>query len=282
MIIYIGILCLVIFKELPAQTTPTSNLLAPRTYCGYQHTDDYPRTNNSISIDEFPWSVQLLYSNDKKIRCSGSLISRRYVLTAAQCLNDLIGVRLGDYNVTSDKDCTENKYGTECSDPVQYFEIEEKIEHPAYIKLKSTHDIALLRLAKDVMYSEYIRPICLPTSPTEELSKGKQFFTTGWGQLGEELNQTEIKKKVETTLLPWQKCEGISFDLSVKESFLCVKEKHALTCHGDGGAPLMSSNRNQWEQVGILVYKTTCSARKPAVYVKVSHYIMWIIYSLRP
>ncbi|XP_031354809.1 serine protease 7-like isoform X2 [Photinus pyralis] len=282
MVMYFGIFALMFVNVLSAQTLPPNNLLAPKAYCGYQHADDYPRADDSISIDEFPWSVQLLYSDNRTIRCSGSLINRRYILTAAQCLNNnLTGVRLGDYNVTSDKDCIIDRIGTECSDPVQDFEIEETNMHPGYNPATAANDIALLRLKNDVMYSDYIRPICLPTSPVVELKEDAQLSTTGWGKVGEGLNQTEVKKKVDTTLVRLKDCFGLFLPESMEHSLLCAKGKHALTCQGDGGAPLMISRRTQWEQIGVLISKRACGARNPAVYIKVSEYIGWIVYSLR-
>lgn len=282
MVLYFGIFGLMFVNVLSAQTVPPNNLLAPRVYCGYQHADDYSRTDDAISIDEFPWLVQLLYSDKRAIRCSGSLINRRYVLTAAQCLNNnLTGVRLGDYNVTSDKDCILDRYGTECSDPVQDFEIEEENMHPGYIPATSANDIALLRLEKDVIYSDYIRPICLPTSTVVKLKEGAQLSTSGWGKVSEGLNQTEVKKKVDTTLVRLKDCFGIYLAESIEQSLFCAKEKNALTCQGDGGAPLMISKKNQWEQVGVLIGKRECGTRNPAVYIKVAEYIGWIVFTLR-
>lgn len=38
------------------------------------------------NLGEFPWMVLLLYNSSRKYGCGGSLISKRYVLTAAHCL----------------------------------------------------------------------------------------------------------------------------------------------------------------------------------------------------
>ncbi|KAF2888341.1 hypothetical protein ILUMI_17832, partial [Ignelater luminosus] len=74
--------------------TNNTHLLPSRKYCGYQHSDDYFHEANTSAITEFPWLARLAYrdaweeedSYNKSYRCHGSLISNKYVLTAAQCL----------------------------------------------------------------------------------------------------------------------------------------------------------------------------------------------------
>ncbi|XP_031340691.1 phenoloxidase-activating factor 1-like [Photinus pyralis] len=283
---YLGVLCLVLAGKLPGALLQDT-LLASRQFCGYQHSDDYHRNDASISLDEFPWSAQLVYNHSNAVDCSGSLVSRRYVLTSANCLSTpfsiLIGVRLGDYNVTSDRDCVQGTFGEECSDPTQYFLVEEQIAHPAYYAGAAEHNVALLRLSNDVTYSEYIRPICLPrSSDRRELSTGRELTTTGWGTLRDGVTKTEIKKKVVATLVPTRRCARFLPNSAVLPSYLCVKEKHTFTCGGDGGAPLMVSERSQWEQVGILVFGGKCGSRTPTAYAKVAFYLDWIVAKLRP
>lgn len=63
-------------------------------------------------------------------------------------------VRLGDLNITSDKDDAK---------PVTY-NIAERITHPQYKASQAYNDIALFKLATKVEFGPYIRPICLYTS----------------------------------------------------------------------------------------------------------------------
>jgi len=60
--------------------------------------------------------------------------------------------------------------------------VEEVIVHPGYIGMRNywRHDIALLRLDRDVTFTKYIRAICLPWSSCER--DIANCYTVGWGK----------------------------------------------------------------------------------------------------
>lgn len=58
------------------------------------------------------------------------------------------------------------------------------ILHPEYVDVGFINDISLLQMQIPVIFSDYVRPICLPDSNTI-LQNGRICTVVGWGQLFE-------------------------------------------------------------------------------------------------
>ena len=91
-------------------------------------------------------------------------------------------VRLGDLNVTSKTD----------DFAVESRNIQDKTIHPKYKFPFSYFDVAVLEMDQSVYFTNFIRPICLPTTHTSNVDNHKFDFVTltGWGK--EKLNSIFI------------------------------------------------------------------------------------------
>lgn len=100
----------------------------------------------------YPWLAALGYQTPAvRFLCGGSLITQRHVVSAAHCVVDgLAFVRLGAYDITSN---------TEGAVDVL---IETKFIHESYDPKFITNDISMLKLNRNVNYTNLIKPICLP------------------------------------------------------------------------------------------------------------------------
>ncbi|KYB26592.1 Transmembrane protease serine 9-like Protein [Tribolium castaneum] len=221
--------------------------------CGLVMVSDKVSGGKVADLGQFPWMALLGYRqkglNYTQFLCAGSIITDHYILTAAHCINldrrlELVLVRLGEHDLLADKDCfTINNYTT-CAPPHVDFTIQEVTVHKQYNTRTIQNDIALIKVRRQIRFTEYIKPICLPFERHLELKDlAKQKLTiSGWGKtnaanLGGSTtlqytsvsvwNHTACKKSVPPEVQPIQSTQ-ICANGPAKED----------ACKGDSGGPL--------------------------------------------
>ena len=72
--------------------------------------------------------------------------------------------------------------------------VEKVIVHPGYVGLRNywRHDLAVLKLDRDVKFTKYIRPICLPWHSCE--ADVVNCYVTGWGKNASTYNRRSSLK----------------------------------------------------------------------------------------
>lgn len=259
--------------------------------CGFDILTDRIIGGNDTSLEEFPWFVLLNYVNKKGVhefKCGGTLINRRYVLTAAHCLNNahldggerFVNVRLGDHNTATEVDCDDEEDLTirVCADAPQDIGIEEIILHPGYSKTDPNqhHDIALIRLEREAQINWFVTPICLPDETFVGTRVGENVTITGFGHTGRS-RHSGVKQKAFIPVFDQQQCGNKWSRITLNEGQLCAGAQFGIdSCSGDSGGPLMTQ-RLYWTVEGIVSFGYKCGLEGwPGVYTRVSNYIRWI------
>lgn len=281
-------------KRVVDLTVVSSTTLPDRTLCGLERETPRLIGGKTTAIDEFPWMVLIRYIDtspsafDAGFKCGGTLINNRYALTAAHCILTepemfrANSVRLGEWRISTTQDCVTNVAIEDCADPVVDLLIEELMPHPYYSSRSGNNDIAILRLEKDVIYTDFIRPICLPPPNLPTPAVGTIMTVCGWGAI-ENGSQSDVKLKIDIPLVANSQCaQWISTYTQISPNQICaggVQGKDA--CQGDSGGPLMRTyvdDESQWYQEGVVARGRGCGKKNyPGVYTRISRYVSWIL-----
>lgn len=108
-------------------------------------------------------------------------------------MNVPAGVRLGEWNLQTDPDCEDDV----CADRAIDVPVAENITHEGFQTTGQANDIALLRLAHSVTFTQWIKPICLPiTERAKNLNHvNYPFVAAGFGKTEVICNEIEKTRK---------------------------------------------------------------------------------------
>ncbi|XDV29450.1 hypothetical protein PO909_032577 [Leuciscus waleckii] len=203
-----------------------------------------------------PWQV---YLTDGHYLCGGSLIKKRWIVSAAHCsfIRRQLVIHLGKHNVS----VTE---GTE-----QRIDAEKEIRHPNYNDQTLNNDIMLIKLRKPAIFNKYVKPIRLATSCS---SAGEQCLVSGWGKTG--VHTASVLQCLNLPVLSSAQCRG-AYGAKITKNMFCAgfMEGGKDSCQGDSGGPVVCKRKLK----GVVSWGEGCAEPDfPGVYTEVCRYTDWI------
>lgn len=205
----------------------------------------------STTRGEWPWIAAIFFTamiGKLQFQCGGTLINTRHLVTAGHCVkqrdddgsfsdvlpSDLV-VILGIYRLRRIADAFS-----------QAREVEEIFIHPDFQKTPSYDaDIAVLKFATSVEYTQYVRPICLwPFISDLGEIIGKHGTVVGWGrdELGNK--STNEPHRADVPIVSQLDClrNRTEFVTITSDRTFCAGfRNNSGPCNGDSGSGLVLS-----------------------------------------
>ncbi|XP_043976577.1 transmembrane protease serine 4a isoform X2 [Gambusia affinis] len=213
-------------------------------------------------IEEYPWQVSLQNGGH---RCGGSLVSSRWIVTAAHCFSS--NKEVSRWTVMSGETYMTTLGGSS---------VDKIIIHNKYDEARNDYDLAMMRLSSPISLGDKRKPVCLP--PKDLLLPDKApVVVSGWGLLRENGKTSTILQKADIEVIDRKTCSNIYG--SISQRMICAGNlKGGVdSCQGDSGGPLVYLSSSKWNLVGVVSWGDGCAREnRPGVYSNVDNMLNWI------
>ncbi|XP_076636759.1 uncharacterized protein LOC143349409 [Colletes latitarsis] len=219
----------------------------------------------------WPWQIAVL-NRFREAFCGGTLISSRWVLTAAHCIRKRLYVRIGEHDLTV-------KEGTELE-----LRVDSVTIHPEYDADTVDNDVAMLRLPIALTPSPSRGIVCLP-APNQPLPVNQLCTIIGWGKSRvTDHFGTDVLHQAQIPIVSAEACRDVYIDYRITDNMFCAGYRRGKmdSCAGDSGGPLLCRDPRKsdhpWTIFGITSFGEGCGKRgKFGIYARLSNYVRWII-----
>lgn len=168
-----------------------------------------------LNITQVPWQVSLHDQNGKRHFCGGSIISDRWILTAAHCIprwDPSYNVRVGATHKYNDG---------------QLVTAQKVIIHEKFAASVEDYDYALIQLDEPLQFTDAIQPIPLPNVGDAPTGPGTVCLISGWGATLNVTESTDILRAANIPIVEQRKCAKAHATRPVTTRMICAGNEKA-------------------------------------------------------
>ncbi|XP_030750819.1 venom serine protease-like [Sitophilus oryzae] len=241
--------------------------------CGWRNTEFLNIVNGEeTGVHEFPAMAGLVQVDTGALYCGSTIISDRYLLTAAHCVYGIsarnIAVLVGDHNIST---------GTDTPYAALYL-INGYVIHPSYNFSTYENDVGIIQTSSQIITSTYVAPICLPFYYYTTDFSGQQVTILGWGQIEFSGPTSDTLQKANLDVISNAQCNYL-VDETINNNEICTYTSGRDSCQSDSGGPLLWTNPSIGRMflVGIISHGRGCAFGYPGINTRVTYFLDWIL-----
>ncbi|CAD7091653.1 unnamed protein product [Hermetia illucens] len=230
---------------------------------------------NEADPHSIPYQValQLRSGSGSSAFCGGSLISDKFVVTAAHCVDGMTSatIFLGAHHLRVPE-----------TDRIQQSVNKSNfIIHEQWNSRQIRNDVALIKLAFPIQFNDNISAVNLPRRKDVTKSYVSEMATaSGWGVFSDKKpSVSPVLRYINATVINQNQCRR-SLGSTVQSTNICISGANgASTCSGDSGGPLVIYEADGSRTlVGITSFGSArgCEMNYAAAFVRVTSYLNWI------
>ncbi|XP_067635201.1 serine protease SP24D-like [Eurosta solidaginis] len=216
------------------------------------------------AIGQFPFIVSVI--KRKRHFCGGSILSNRYVLSAAHCVSRMDST--GNFTLEHVKKYSIRAGSNDrlCGGVIA--KVAEIVVNENYFH--ELHDLSILRLKTPLVYSKTIKAIALDTT---EVPAGTTVTIAGWGLTSPNGTYATILQYTTGKVLSRSVCYD-EIDLDSPDIYCLARPVNKGFCYGDsGGAAILA---DKLVAVAGFLGGDDCGLAYPDGYAKISAHLDWI------
>ncbi|XP_029036053.2 venom serine protease 34-like isoform X1 [Osmia bicornis bicornis] len=245
------------------------DLISENCRCGWKNPTRIVGGVNA-GVNEFPMMAGLVDSVNRIVFCGCTIISNRYVVTAAHCVDTRdyreLGILVGDHDLSTGAD----------TNATVLHRVIRSIVHPNYSVGNNLNDIAILKTEREIVFNNQVGPACLPFQHSPDTFGGNYVDVLGWGSTSFGGSTSDILQKVTLSVLTNLQCSQIYSNIT--RDLICTYGEDKDSCQFDSGGPVLWQNPTSRRLIltGIISQGTNCGI-SAGINTRVGAYIDWIV-----